>query len=67
MRPRSQTTEHEPLAYSVDEAARVCALGRTSLYAAAKTGALVLSKAGGRTIVRRENLQAFLRSLDVVR
>jgi len=52
------------MAMSVENAARHCGLGRSSLYNAIAAGKLIATRAGRRTLVRMENLDAWLRSLD---
>ena len=50
-------------AYGIDELVKMSPLGRTYLFQAIKEKKLIAQKAGRRTIVTRENFQAFLRSL----
>lgn len=56
-----------PLAYQIDEAAKICGIGRTRLYEAIKSGRLIAHKYGRRTVIRAENLTAFLDSLEPLR
>jgi hypothetical protein len=56
-------TDRLPLAVSINEAVRLSGLGRTSLYLAIQRGALVVKKAGRRTLVPIGSLQAFLTQL----
>ncbi|NHN86311.1 helix-turn-helix domain-containing protein [Acetobacter musti] len=56
-----------PLAYQIDEAAKICGLGRTRLYDAIREGRLIAHKFGRRTVIRAENLTAFLDSLEPLR
>jgi excisionase family DNA binding protein len=51
------------LAYTVQQLAARVGVGRTLLYREIAAGRLVASKAGRRTLVTRENAQAWLRSL----
>ena len=55
-----------PLAVSVEEAALISGLGRTSIYGAVKSGALKARKAGRRTIVLKSDLQAWLAALPTI-
>jgi hypothetical protein len=55
--------EIRPIAYSIAEACRVAACGRTSLYEAIKTGALTARKRGRRTIILSNDLWGWLESL----
>jgi hypothetical protein len=50
-------------AYRICDVCAMTALGRTSVYAAIKSGALVARKWNRRTIVLAEDLAAFLRNL----
>jgi hypothetical protein len=50
-------------AYRIPEVCKMTDLGRTSVYAAIKSGQLVARKWNRRTIVLAEDLQAFLRNL----
>ena len=52
------------LAYTVDEASTISALGRTSLYSRLKSGELPARKCGNRTIILAEDLQRFLSDLE---
>lgn len=54
------------MALRVEEAADLAGLGRTSLYAAIKSGALVARKSGRRTLVLRRDLQRYLERLPFV-
>ncbi len=60
---KSRTAEAEPIAFSVPEAAKVSSLGQTSLYKAIKEKKLHAIKYGTRRIIRRIDLEAFLKSL----
>jgi excisionase family DNA binding protein len=52
---------------SVFEACAVAGIGRTKLYEAIATGALVARKFGKRRIILRDDLRQFLNSLPVVK
>jgi hypothetical protein len=54
-------------AYRIADVCKVTGLGRTSIYAAIKSGALVARKWNRRTIVLAEDLAAFLCNLPTVR
>jgi hypothetical protein len=53
--------------YAIDRLPAITGLGRTRLYDAIKDGDLVARKFGHRTIVLREDLEAFLRGLERVK
>lgn len=48
------------LAYSVDEAARITGIGRTTLYALMNSGELPSAKVGRRRIIRSVDLAALV-------
>ena len=56
------TEPREPLrlAYSIQEAARVSSLGRSTLYRAISAGRLKITKVGGRTLIPAEALHLLL-------
>src|ERR1700726_4511144 len=56
-----------PLAYRIDEFVRISGLGRTSVYAALKSGRLSAIKAGSRTLILAESAHQYLRSLPAYR
>jgi excisionase family DNA binding protein len=53
----------KPFALTIAAACRVSALGRTTLYAALKSGALSARKCGRRTLILAADLEEFLRAL----
>ncbi len=54
-------------AYSVEEAAKIAGLSRSSIYLALGDGRLTARKAGRRTIICPEDLQKFVRDLPLFR
>ena len=54
------------LAYTVDEAADVTSIGRTSLYADHAAGLIEMRKRGSRTIILADELRRYLAALPVV-
>jgi excisionase family DNA binding protein len=62
---RPTTLGAPPLAHSVEEAATRANCGRTTIYAAIKSGALKARKIGRRTIILNEDLRAWLASLPM--
>jgi hypothetical protein len=66
----SGVAECEPLsvrAYRIPDVCKVTGLGRTSIYAAIKSGALVARRYGRCTVVLAEDLAAFLCNLPTTR
>jgi excisionase family DNA binding protein len=55
-----QDEQHKPLAYRIEDAVRVCGLGRTSLYKLIKTGELYSVVVGGRRLIPAESLKKLL-------
>lgn len=55
----------EALAYSVAELPAVIGLGRSSVQKLVNSGALPARKVGTRTLILREDVEKFLRSLPV--
>ncbi len=62
---RSASMAAPPLAYSVEEAAARANCGRTTVFAAIKSGALKARKIGRRTIILDEDLRRWLVSLPM--
>lgn len=58
-----QATNPEPLAFDVNFAAKMVGIGRTLLYNEIKAGRLRAVKSGGRTLIRRADLEAYMASL----
>lgn len=54
------STPQEPLALSVEDAARATSLGRTKLFELIRTREIEAVKVGGRTLVPVASLKAFL-------
>jgi hypothetical protein len=59
---KNAARELPPLCYSVDDVCKITGLGRTTIYAAFKSGALIKTKPSRRTVVLHEDLMAFLRN-----
>lgn len=55
---------NEKRAYTVLDVSRLTSVGRTRLYEEAKAGRLRFSKVGRRTIIRAEDLKAWLDNLN---
>jgi excisionase family DNA binding protein len=53
------------MAYDLKAACRISGLGRTTLYAALKSGALTAHKCGRRTVILAADLEAFLKGLPI--
>jgi excisionase family DNA binding protein len=56
----------QPLAFGVNDFAKATGVGRDKLYDAIRSGALKARKVGSRTIILREDGEAWLRSLPVL-
>ena len=54
----------KPLSHSINEVCAATNLGRTSIYEQIRNGKLKARKLGKRTIVLRDDLDAFLASLE---
>jgi hypothetical protein len=54
-------------AYRIPDVSRLTSLGRSTIYAAIKSGALIACKYGRSTIVLAEDLETFLQRLRRVR
>lgn len=52
------------MSLSIEEACSVTGIGRTKLYDAINRGELIAKKFGKRTIILRDDLEAFLKSLE---
>jgi excisionase family DNA binding protein len=61
-----QDINEKRIAHSIEAACRISGLGRTSIYAALKSGALPARKCGRRTLILADDLDAFLRNLPPV-
>lgn len=59
MKPK-ETNSPEPIAYSVEDAARAVGLGRTKLFELIRTGQITAVKVGGRTLVPVDSLRSFI-------
>lgn len=57
-------TETHKLAYRIDEAVKASGLGRTFLYERIASGELKSVKIGGRRLIMRSDLVAFLENAD---
>ena len=57
----------EQLALTIPEACAAVRLGRTTLYAAIKSGDLVATKCGRKTIIRLDDLRAWLKHLPKIK
>jgi excisionase family DNA binding protein len=55
------------LALTINDACRAAGLGRTTLYAALKSGALPARKCGRRTLILAADLEQFLQRLPTAR
>jgi excisionase family DNA binding protein len=64
---RETASELHLLAYRIPDVCKLTGLGRTTIYAAIKAGALIARRYGRCTIVLAEDLAAFLRNLPTSR
>lgn len=55
----------KPLAFSVEEAAKIAGLSRSSIYLALRDGTLTARKAGRRTLICPQDLREFLDNLPL--
>jgi excisionase family DNA binding protein len=55
--------QHPPLAFTINEAIDVSRIGRTKIYEAIANGSLRAKKFGNKTLILREDLQDWLKSL----
>ena len=53
----------EKIAYKIPEVVQIAPVGKTRLYEALNSGALKAHKQGAHTIIMRDDLEAWLRSL----
>lgn len=54
------TTPAEQLAYGPDDAARLCSIGRSTLYRLIQSGEIRTVKVGARTLIPASELRRFL-------
>ena len=64
---RETASELRLLAYRIPQVCKLSGLGRTSIYAAIKSGALIARRYGRCTIILAEDLAAFLCNLPTNR
>lgn len=57
------TTNHELIAVTINDACKITGLGRTKIYGEINAGRLPSRKAGQRTLIRMADLQAFIDEL----
>jgi excisionase family DNA binding protein len=62
--PARRRSKVEPLAVSVNDAARVLGLGRTSIYAMIGEGRLETFKLGRRTLIKTASIRRLIDSQD---
>ena len=55
------------ISMTIDDAVTYCGIGRTKLYALVKEGKLSPKKAGRRTLILTEELEAYIRSLPALK
>lgn len=56
---------NDKMAFSIDEAAKACSMGRVKLYQEINAGRLKIRKCGSRTLVLRKDLEDFLNNLEI--
>jgi len=56
-------SELQKLAYSIADAVKVTGVGRSRLYELIKSGDIPTRKCGARTLIRHQDLQAFIDAL----
>jgi hypothetical protein len=54
-----------PIGVTLDDAAKISGVGRSSLYGAIRAGRLTARKSGARTIILYDDLRAFVAALPV--
>lgn len=59
----NNTSTEQPAAYSITDVLQVLKVGRTRTYELIKEGKLPARKLGRRTVILREDVDAFLRDL----
>lgn len=57
-------TSTEKMVYSIEEAAEQLGIGRTMVYSLLRRGELTSIKIGSRRLIRRTDLETFLRGND---
>jgi excisionase family DNA binding protein len=60
-------TQPEPIAVAINEAVRLCGIGRSSIYEAVRRGDLPIRKSGRRTLLLMEDLRQWLAGLPAPR
>ncbi len=57
---KSPIPETKPIAYRVEEAARISGLSRSTLYALRAKGQLAFKRVAGRSLILRKDLEALI-------
>ncbi|MCV3734994.1 helix-turn-helix domain-containing protein [Rhizobium sp. TRM96647] len=57
----------KPVSVTVDDATQYCGIGRTKLYELIRDGHFTARKAGKRTLLLTEELDAYVRSLPTLK